>query len=158
MTGRHRQASRLPAQQQGTEVALRKTDNSEYAAMMMRIFFGFSKRIGEDPAALTDLPMLRAGFEDFINLGIFAANKNGSNPYSINEIAKIMGMTKQGVHLRVKQGIQVHARLEAARANGGMFRVADIRRIRADAMAAVGIPDRTGSPKEITAGPERDQT
>lgn len=83
------------------------------------------------------------------NLGIYAANKLGDNRYSINEIAAIMGITKQGVHLRVKQGAQVYERLEVARAAGTpAVRLADVREARALVLGQAGI-----SPRELEAGP-----
>lgn len=141
MPGRHR----LPARR-------RNTETSEYVAMMMRIIIGYGERIGQDPAGLVHLRDLEAVTRDAVNAGIYLANKSGDRPYSINEIAGLMGISKQAVHKRVKLGEAVYARLEAARANGAIVRLADMRQTRAAILAATGIPDRTGSPKELTAG------
>lgn len=121
--------------------------------MMMRIIIGYGERIGDDPVALTHLRDLEAVTRDAVNAGIYLANRSGERPYSINEIAAIMGISKQAVHKRVQLGEIVYARLEAARANGAVVRLADMRQTRAAILAAAGIPDRTGSPREITAGP-----
>jgi hypothetical protein len=89
---------------------------------------------------------------DAVNLGIYAANTTGERPYSINEIAAILGISKQAVHKRVKLGEAVYDQIEAARASGALVRLDDMRQARAAMLAAAGIPDRTGSPRELTAG------
>ena len=142
MPGRHRLAVRPK----------RNTETSEYVAMLMRIIIGYGERVGSDPVALIHLRDIENVTRDAVNAGIYLANKTGAQPYSINEIGAIMGITKQGVHKRVKLGEQVVARLEAARANGAVVRLADLRQIRAGGLAAAGLPDRTGSTRELTAG------
>ena len=122
-------------------------ETSEYVAMMMRIIIGYGERIGDDPVALTHLRDLEAVTRDAVNAGIYLANRSGERPYSINEIAAIMGISKQAVHKRVQLGEVVYARLEAARASGAVVRLADMRKTRAAILAAAGIPDRTGSPR-----------
>jgi len=144
MPGRHRALTRRK----------RSTESSEYAAMMLRIIYGYGARIGQDPAALCHLRDLEAGMRDAVNLGIYAANKLEDRPYSINEMAAILDISKQAVHKRVRLGEQVFARLEAARADGAIVRLADIRAARASLLAEAGVPDRTGSARELTAGQE----
>ena len=145
MPGRHRALTRRK----------RATESSEYAAMLMRIIYGYGARIGQDPAALAHLRDLEAGMRDAVNLGIYAANRLEDRPYSINEIAAIMGVSKQAVHKRVQLGEQVYARLEAARANGAIVRLADVRATRVTVLAEAGVIDRTGSPRELTAGQDK---
>lgn len=142
MPGRHR----LPARRK------RDVETSEYAAMMTRIIFGYGQRIAQDPVALVHLRDLEAAMRDAVNLGIYAANRFGDRPYSINEMAAILGISKQAVHKRVQLGETVWHALEAARANGPVVRLEDMRQARAALLAAAGIPDRTGSPREITTG------
>ena len=130
----------------------RTTESSDYAAMMMRIIYGYGYRIAEDPAALAHLRDLEAGMRDAVNLGIYAANKLEDRPYSINEIAAIMGISKQAVHKRVQLGERVYIALEAARSNGAVVRLADMRQARAMVLGQAGVTDRTGSPREMEAG------
>lgn len=144
MTGKHSRG-RVPARQRRT------VETSEYVAMLMRIIIGYGERVGQDPVALTHLRDIEAVLRDAVNAGIFLANKSGARPYSINEMADILGVSKQAVHKRVGLGEQVMARLQLARANGAVIRLADMRRSRAQALAQAGLPDRTGSPREITA-------
>jgi hypothetical protein len=89
---------------------------------------------------------------DAVNVGIYAANKLEDRPYSINEIASIMGISKQAVHKRVQEGEQVFLRLEAAKASGAVVRLADMRAARAAVLGGAGVSDRTGSPRELAAG------
>jgi hypothetical protein len=106
MPGRHRTVARRK----------RVTESSEYAAMLMRMIYGYGVRVGEDPAGLAHLRDLEAAMRDAVNIGIYAANKLEDRPYSINEIAAILGVSKQAVHKRVQLGEQVFNRLEAAKA------------------------------------------
>lgn len=149
MTGRHR----LPARQPRPR---REVETSEYIAMLMRIIIGYGERIGQDPVALTHLRDIEKITRDAVNAGIYLANRTGARPYSINEIAAIMGISKQAVWKRAELGEQVVARLEAARASGAVIRLADMRKNRAALLEAAGLPDRTGSPKELTAGSTSD--
>lgn len=145
MVGRHSRR-RLPARQRRT------VETSEYVAMLMRIIIGYGERVGQDPVALIHLRDIEAITRDAVNAGIYLANRTGARPYSINEMADILGISKQAVHKRVQLGEQVYARLEAARADGAVIRLADMRRTRAAILAAAGLPDRTGSPRELGAG------
>lgn len=130
----------------------RDTETSEYAAMMIRVLYGYGQRIGTDPAALAHLRDIETALRDAVNLGVFTANRAGTRPYSINEMAAILGISKQGVHKRVRLGEDIYARLEAAKAGGALVRLADVRAARAAALAGAGVEDRTGSPRERQAG------
>jgi hypothetical protein len=120
--------------------------------MLMRMIYGYGVRVGEDPAGLAHLRDLEAAMRDAVNIGIYAANKLEDRPYSINEIAAILGVSKQAVHKRVQLGEQVFNRLEAAKASGAVIRLADMRAARAAVLGQAGVTDRTGSPRELTAG------
>lgn len=143
MPGRHRTPAR----------SKRDVESSEYAAMLIRQIQAYGKRIGQDPAALTYLRDIEEALRDSVNAGIAAANHRPDQPYSLAEIANILGISRQGMHKRVKLGEAVLTRLAIARGQGPVIRLADIRKARAAALAAAGIPDRTGSPKELTADP-----
>jgi hypothetical protein len=130
----------------------RDTETSAYVAMLIRIIYGYGKRVGDDPAALVHLREIEGALRDATNVGIYAANKIGDRPYSINEMGAIMEVSKQAVHHRVSLGADVFAALEAARAAGPVVRLADVRDRRAQALEAAAVPDKTGSPKELAAG------
>jgi hypothetical protein len=133
----------------------RSTETSSYVAMLERMIYAYGQRIADDPAALVHFRELEQAMRNAVNLGIHGANKiadsNGSR-YSINEMAAILGVSKQAIHVRVGQGADVHAMLEAARAGGALVRLADVRGRRALALEAAGVPDKTGSAKELAAG------
>src|SRR5258707_5117259 len=118
MTGRHARPS--PAQRR--REARRITETSDYAAMMIRVVYGYGARIGDDPAALAHLRGIEAALRDAVNMGIFTANTAGTRPYSLGEIAAILGITRQGIHKRGRLGEEAHVRPEAARAPGGAVR------------------------------------
>ena len=120
--------------------------------MLMRMIYGYGVRVGEDPAGLAHLRDLETAMRDAVNIGIYAANKLEDRPYSINEIAAILGVSKQAVHKRVQLGEQVFNQLEAAKASGAVIRLADMRAARAAVLGQAGVTDRTGSPRELTAG------
>jgi hypothetical protein len=130
----------------------RDTETSAYVAMLIRIIYGFGKRVGDDPAALVHLREIEAALRDATNVGIFAANKIGQRPYSINEMAGILEISKQAIHTRVKAGAETFAELEAARAAGPLVRLGDVRDRRALALEQAGVEDKTGSPRELAAG------
>jgi hypothetical protein len=145
MAGRHR----LPDRRK------REYESSEYAAFLVRMIHAYGVRIGEDPAALTYLRDIEAAVRDATNAGIAAANQRPDQPYSLAEIAAIIGVSRQAVHKRVRLGERVLARLAAARGNGAIVRLQDMRRTRAAGLAAAGLDDRTGSQRELTAGQDR---
>ena len=72
----------MPGRHRGT-VARRKTEGSEYAAMLERMIWAYGKRIAEDPAELVHLRRLEAAMRDAPNLGIATANRVASQPYSM---------------------------------------------------------------------------
>lgn len=145
MTGRHRRALQPRP----------KIETSAYVAMLQRMIYAYGQRIADDPAALAHFRELEATLRDAANLGIYGANKiadsHGSR-YSINEMAAILGVSKQAVHHRVGLGAGVFAELEAARAAGPVVQLGDVRERRALALEQAGVEDKTGSPKELAAG------
>lgn len=87
---------------------------------------------------------------DQVNRGIFEANK-GQDHYSQNEMAAILGVSRQAIAKRVGLGEAVYARTWEARGAGAVVRVADIRARRAQLLAVAGVADVTGSPRERMA-------
>jgi hypothetical protein len=142
MAGRHR----LPDRRK------REYESPEFAAMLVRMIYAYGARIGNDPAALTHLRDIETALRDATNAGIAAANRRPDQPYSLAEIADITGISRQAIHKRVRLGERVLTRLAAARGNGAVVRLADMRRSRADGLAAAGLPDRT-SPSPAHPGP-----
>lgn len=145
MAGRHR----LPARR-------RTVENSEYAASLIRMIHAWGVRIADDPAALSHLRDIEQAVQDAANAGIAAANRRPDQPYSLAEIADIIGISRQGVHKRVRTGETVLARLAAARNSGAIIRLNDMRKTRAARLAAAGLDDRTGSQRELAAGSSGD--
>jgi hypothetical protein len=146
MPGRHR----VPARRK------REYESSEYAAMLVRMIYAYGARIAEDPAALAHLRDIEAALRDATNAGIAGANRRPDQPYSLAEIADIYGVSRQAVHKRVRLGEAVLGRLAAARGKGAVVRLEDMRQARAEVLRAAGIPDRTGSPRELTAGQDEE--
>jgi hypothetical protein len=142
MAGRHR----LPDRRK------REYESSEYAAMLVRMIYSYGARVGDDPAALTHLRDIENAVRDAANAGIAAANRRPDQPYSLAEIANIVGVSRQAIHKRVGLGERVLARLAAARSNGAIVRLEDMRKTRAAGLAAAGLPDRTGSQRELASG------
>jgi hypothetical protein len=84
----------------------RATTTDDYAAMMARMVRAYGKRIGTDPqAGLAHLRELEAAMADAVNLGIYSANRDGGR--SINDLADMLGVSKQAIHNRVKLGEQL---------------------------------------------------
>lgn len=101
MTGVHRKRKRKP------------TSADDYAAMMRRMVRNYRRRAGESPAAeLPNLRAIEAEFADAMNGALYLANKTGG--HSINELAEVLGVSKQAVHKRVKAG-EAAARPEPSR-------------------------------------------
>ena len=143
MKGKHRTPDRRK----------RDVETSEYVAFLERIIDGYGNRVGEDPAALAHLRDIEAKLRDAVNRGIFTSNRTGRRPYGINEIAAILGITKQSIWHRVKLGEVIYAQREAVRATGAaVIRLADVRRTRAAMLAQAGVEDKTGSPRELASG------
>jgi hypothetical protein len=126
----------------------RITETSDYVAMMTRIITAFGDRIAANPAALAHLRDLQDTLADQVNRGIFEANK-GRSRYSQNEMAAILGISRQGIAKRIGLGETVYARTWEARGAGAVVRVADIRTRRAQLLADAGVADLTGSAHEI---------
>src|SRR5260370_19008145 len=140
MTGRHR-APRRPQ---------RVTETSDYVAMMTRIITAYGDRIAGDPVALAHLRDLQATLADQVNRGIFEANASSAH-YSQNEMARILGVTRQAIAKRIGLGEEVYARTWQARGAGALVRIADVRGRRAELLADAGVQDRTGSALELRA-------
>jgi hypothetical protein len=142
MTGSHR-APRRPQH---------VTETSDYVAMMTRIITAYGDRIASDPVGLAHLRDLQAVLAEQVNRGIFEANQ-GQDRYSQNEMARILGVTRQAIAWRIGLGQEVHARTWAARGAGALVRIADIRACRMQLLAGAGagVQDRTGSALELRA-------
>jgi predicted DNA-binding protein YlxM (UPF0122 family) len=141
MAGKHRASRRV-------------TETSDYVAMMIRIIAAYGDRIADDPVALAHLRDLEAALVEHTNRGIFEANQ-GRDHYSQNEIARILGVTRQAVAKRITLGELVYARIQEARGAGALVRIGDVRARRAELLAAAQVEDRTGSALELRAGPGR---
>jgi hypothetical protein len=91
MTGVHRKRKRKP------------TSTEDYAAMLVRMVRSYGRRIGEDPAAgLVALRDIETEFAAAVNVGLMAANREGG--HSINDLADMLGVSKQAIHKRVQAG------------------------------------------------------
>lgn len=84
----------------------RPTGDGEYAAMLGRMITAYGKRVGADPAAaLPHLRELEQALTDNVNFGIWQANKVGG--HSVNQLADVLGVSKQAIFKRVTLGEQV---------------------------------------------------
>jgi hypothetical protein len=100
----------------------RTTSTSQYAAMLRRMTIRYGDRIGEDPAeGLAHLRELEQAMTDAVNLGIYTANRSG---HSINEMADMLGVSKQAIYKRVGLG-------EAVAQQRGKPRIEDAARVAA---------------------------
>ena len=91
MPGQHRKRKRKP------------TSAKDYAAMMRRMIRNYSRRGAENPAAeLVNLRSIEAEVADAIDNALYLANKTGG--HSVNELAEVLGVSKQAVHKRVQAG------------------------------------------------------
>ena len=140
MTGRHRTGS----------APQRITETSDYVAFATRIIHGYGDRIADDPAALAHLRDLQKALADAVNRGIFAANRS-ANHYSQNDMARVLGCSRQAIQQRIASGQQAYAQYWEARGNGALVRIADVRARRAELLELAGVEDRTGSPRELAA-------
>jgi hypothetical protein len=102
----------------------RPVGDDEYAAMLQRMIRAYGKRIGQDPAAsLPHLRDLEQALTDSVNHGIWTANKVGS--HSVNQLAGMLGVSKQAIFKRVALGEQVERDRDKQRRTGqelGQFR------------------------------------
>lgn len=144
MAGKHRAPRR----------SQRITETSDYVAMMTRIIAAYGDRIANDPVALAHLRDLEATLVEQVNRGIFEANASSAH-YSQNEMARILGVTRQAIAKRIALGEQVYARTWEARGAGALVRIGDVRARRAELLAAADVQDRTGSALELRAAPGR---
>ena len=126
------------------------SETSDYVAFLKRALYGYGRRVGDDPAALVHLRELEDALRDAVNLGTYLANQ-GRDHYSQNEQAAILGVSRQAIAKRIRLGEVVHVRLEVERTAGAVVRIADVRARRAAGLAAAGVKDRTGSPRELRA-------
>jgi hypothetical protein len=124
-----------------------RTETSDFTAGLIRMMYAYGRRAGSDPAALAHLPAIHDALRDATNLAVFEANTAGQSPYSLAEIAAVVGVTREAIFKRKKSGRQVAERL----AGDKLVRIADVRRARAETLAAAGVEDRTGSPHELAA-------
>lgn len=144
MAGRHRTGNK----------AQRIVETSDYVAMMTRIITAYGDRIAADPVALAHLRDLQATLAEQVNRGVFQANKSSAH-YSQNEMAAILGVSRQAIAKRIGLGEQAYARTWQARGAGVLVRIADIRGRRAQLLADAGVADRTGSALELRAAGDR---
>lgn len=134
MTGRHR-----------------KREVSDKVGGLMRQMDAHAFDIAADPVALAHAYALVGRMTDAINMGIYLAN-TGSAHYSLGEMAKILGMARNNVLKRVRLGEQVYNRyLERKEFGLPQVSILETRMVRAAALRAAGLPDRTGSDKERAA-------
>ena len=141
MAGKHR----VPRRPQNV------TETSDYVAMMTRIITAYGDRIAADSAALAHLRDLQATMAGQVNRGIFEANASSAH-YSQNEMARILGVSRQAIAKRIGLGEEVYARTWEARGAGALVRIADVRARRAQLLADAGVQDRTGSALELRPG------
>lgn len=134
MAGKHRAAGQV-------------TETSDYVAFLQRIVIGYGDRIADDPAALAHLRDLEALLTDQVNRGIWEANARDGG-YSQNEIAAILGVSRQAVAKRIGLGEAAAAAVTEARGGGALVRIGDVRARRAELLERAAVPDRTGSQRE----------
>jgi hypothetical protein len=134
MAGRHA-AGRALARRR------RKTEDDEYAAMLLRMIHKYADRIAADPTAGVHLAELKAALAAAGNVGFYAANRLASQPYGLNELAAIMGISKQSIHEQIRRGEITYQAIEQARAEGRpIVRVADLRAARLAAAEQKALP------------------
>jgi hypothetical protein len=128
----------------------RQTETSDYVAFMLRTIISYGDRIAADPAALVHLRELQATLADQVNRGIWEANARAGG-YSQNEIAAMLGVSRQAIAKRIGLGEEAAAAVTAARGGGALVRIGAVRARRAELLAAAAVPDRTGSDRERAA-------
>ena len=125
----------------------RITETSEFTAAVVRMLYAYGRRAQSDPAALAHLRTIETAVRDATNLAVFGANTAGQAPYSLAEIAAVLGVTREAIFKRKKLGRLVAERL----AGDKIIRIADVRAARAETLIAAGVDDQTGSPAELRA-------
>lgn len=140
MAGKHRALSPRQARRE-------RVETSDYVAFLIRAIGALSLRIGDDPVALVHCPDLTAALTRAVNHGIWLAGQ-GQNAYSQNDMARILGVSRQAIQQRQHKGEEIHAEEIERRGGGGVVRLGEIRRDRARLIEAAGLPDRTGSDRE----------
>jgi hypothetical protein len=109
----------------------RKTEDDEYAAMLLRMIFKYADRIAADPTAGVHLKEFKAALTAAGNLGFYGANRQADRPYGLNEMAELTGISKQSLHEQIRRGELTRQALEQAKAEGRpIVRVSDLRAAR----------------------------
>lgn len=134
----------------GKHRARPRTETSDYVAMMTRLLAAWGDRVADDPAALVHLADLTRQLQEATNRGMFLANARPGG-YSQNDMAAILGVSRQAVAKRIGLGQMVYAAAAAARGAGPLVRLADVRRARAAGLASAGVTDVTGTERERRA-------
>lgn len=138
MTGRHRA--------DGGTAPKRVVESSDYVAFLTRAMIAWGDRVASDPAALVHLRELEQTLVQQTNRGIWEANERGG--YSQNEMAAILGTSRQAVAKRINLGQLAAAAVTAARGGGALVRLGEVRARRARLLGQAGVDDRTGSERE----------
>lgn len=127
-------------------------ETSDYVAMMTRVMIAWGDRVAADPAALVHLRELEQTLTHQTNRGIWEANERGrlegQQPYSQNDIAAILGVSRQAVAKRITLGQLAAAAVAQARGAGALVRLGEVRARRARLLEAAGLEDVTGSERE----------
>ena len=127
-----------------------QTETSDFVAMMHRFTIAWGDRVAADPAALVHLEGLMTALVDQTNRGVFEANR-GEQHYSQSEMGRFLGVSRQAVAKRIGLGERAYALLQQARGGGAVIRLGAVRAERAALLGAAGVPDRTGSVRELRA-------
>lgn len=89
----------------------RVTENDDFVAMLQRMHRTLERRAIDDPAILAQMILLAETLSQSVNVVIAtSASRYSMNPMaspSAGEIAKLLGMSKQGVSDRRKTGDRV---------------------------------------------------
>jgi hypothetical protein len=123
----------------------RVVETEEYVAALARFIDGYGRRVGEDPAAIAYFQDLQKRLTDAVNVGLATAHKRKGG-WSLRDLGRYMGTSHVAALKRVKQGMAIISRREAA---AGVVRLADaakpsvpaLRQQRADYLAEIGEED-----------------
>lgn len=143
MTGKHQAGSGRHKR------SARRTETSDFVAMLTRLLIAWGDRVGHDPAALVHFRELEQTLVQQTNRGIWTANRAGR--YSQNEMARILDVSRQAMAKRIALGELVHASVTEARGGGALVRIGEVRARRARLLAAAAVDDQTGSERELRA-------